>query len=399
MPRSSATRRAIRFSNPDSSRCEYGRLSGSAQTRSSDRASLARATPVAASARAATATRHSGKGEDIQRPSLARIVGQVLHGVDEALGRSAVAPVELAGDNRTGPAADSRQDRDVLLAVRAAVGDRLADDARAGLELPQRRPTLAAALFALAGTSAAAAFAAPFAYVPNEKSGTVSVIDTATDTVARTITTGGKPRGIAASPDGSILYVSEQTGNALLVIDTAGGQLRERIGLGESPEGISLSRDGALLAVGSELANGVILVGTGGAHRSAAIKVPGPNPEHAVFSPDGRWLYVSAENGAQVDVIDVAEKRVVSSVAPDGGKVYVSSGRGARVDVLDMAARRISASIPVGQRPWNMALTPDGRKLYVANGRSGTASVIDTVAGKRIADVPVGELPWGVVIR
>jgi YVTN family beta-propeller protein len=79
--------------------------------------------------------------------------------------------------------------------------------------------------------------------------------------------------------------------------------------------------------------------------------------------------------------------------------VYVSSGRGARVDVVDVAGRRISASIPVGQRPWNMALTPDGRKLYVANGRSGTASVIDTVAGKRVADIPVGELPWGVVVR
>jgi YVTN family beta-propeller protein len=121
------------------------------------------------------------------------------------------------------------------------------------------RPTLAAALFALAGASAAA----PFAYVPNEKSGTVSVIDTASDTVARTITTGGKPRGIAASPDGATLYVSEQTGNALLVIDTASGRLRERIALGESPEGISLSRDGALLAAASELANGIIVVETG----------------------------------------------------------------------------------------------------------------------------------------
>ncbi|MGZ5888150.1 MAG: hypothetical protein ACXWKI_14530 [Ramlibacter sp.] len=60
---------------------------------------------------------------------------------------------------------------------------------------------------------------------------------------------------------------------------------------------------------------------------------------------------------------------------------------------------RVSASIPVGQRPWNMALTPDGRKLYVANGRSGTVSVIDTAAAKKIADVPVGELPWGVALR
>lgn len=47
-----------------------------------------------------------------------------------------------------------------------------------------------------------AAIAAPFAYVPNEGSGTVSIIDTANDTLVGEIKAGGKPRGIAALPDG-----------------------------------------------------------------------------------------------------------------------------------------------------------------------------------------------------
>ena len=47
-----------------------------------------------------------------------------------------------------------------------------------------------------------AAFAAPFAYVPNEGSGTVSVIDTATDQVVAEIAAGKKPRGTAVSADG-----------------------------------------------------------------------------------------------------------------------------------------------------------------------------------------------------
>jgi len=59
----------------------------------------------------------------------------------------------------------------------------------------------------------------------------------------------------------------------------------------------------------------------------------------------------------------------------------------------------VLASIPVGKRPWNMALTPDGAKLYVANGRSGSVSVIDTAALQKLADIEVGELPWGVTIR
>jgi YVTN family beta-propeller protein len=245
--------------------------------------------------------------------------------------------------------------------------------------------------------------------------------------------------------------VSDQASNALLVVELVGGTVRERIGLGESPEGIDLSKDGSLLAAASEVTNGVILLETGGDKHKWTIPVPGKNPEHAAFSPDGRWLLVGAEDGNQVDIIDVAQRKVVGSVtvgkrprgiafspdgktawvacelegalyaidlaarsatphkagpfsngvavSPEGARVYVSSGRGARVDVFDVGAKRFTASIPVGQRPWNMALTPDGKKLYVANGRSGTVSVIDTATLKRITDVQVDELPWGVAIH
>ena len=67
--------------------------------------------------------------------------------------------------------------------------------------------------------------------------------------------------------------------------------------------------------------------------------------------------------------------------------------------MIDTASNTIVATIPVGKRPWNMALTPDGRKLYVACGRSNAVAVIDTGSNQKIADVPVGELPWGVVIH
>ena len=84
---------------------------------------------------------------------------------------------------------------------------------------------------------------------------------------------------------------------------------------------------------------------------------------------------------------------------PDGRRVFISNGGDASVSVLDVDSMTLVATIPVGQRPWNMALTPDGRKLYVACGRSGAVSVIDTVTLQRVAEVAVGKLPWGVVIR
>jgi YVTN family beta-propeller protein len=87
------------------------------------------------------------------------------------------------------------------------------------------------------------------------------------------------------------------------------------------------------------------------------------------------------------------------AVHPDGSRVYISNGGEASVSVIDVASNTVLATVPVGQRPWNMALTPDGKKLYVANGRSGTVSVIDTQRNVWLRDVVVGKLPWGVVIK
>src|SRR5690242_12415919 len=107
---------------------------------------------------------------------------------------------------------------------------------------------------------AVTASAAPFAYVPNEGSGTVSVIDTASDTVVAEIAAGSKPRGIAVSRDGSRVFVSDQPANALLVIDAGHRRVESSIPLGESPEGVYISPDGALFAAASEISNAVILI-------------------------------------------------------------------------------------------------------------------------------------------
>ena len=84
---------------------------------------------------------------------------------------------------------------------------------------------------------------------------------------------------------------------------------------------------------------------------------------------------------------------------PDGTRVFVSNGGDGTVSVFDVAANAFTATIPAGQRPWNMAITPDGKKLYVACGRSGTVSVIDTERNTKVAEIAVGKLPWGVAIH
>ncbi len=56
--------------------------------------------------------------------------------------------------------------------------------------------------------SAGSALGQPYAYVANLGADSVSVIDTATQTVAATIAVGDDPDGVAVSPDGRAAYVS-----------------------------------------------------------------------------------------------------------------------------------------------------------------------------------------------
>src|SRR6476660_8507329 len=79
------------------------------------------------------------------------------------------------------------------------------------------------------------AAAAPFAYVPNEGSGTLSVIDTATDQVVAEIAAGKKPRGTVIGLDGRTAYVSDQPNNQLVLVDLLARRQSGAIALGESP--------------------------------------------------------------------------------------------------------------------------------------------------------------------
>ncbi|MEK8029773.1 cytochrome b/b6 domain-containing protein [Ideonella sp. DXS29W] len=308
--------------------------------------------------------------------------------------------------------------------------------------------TLAVGLALLAGP----AQAAPFAYVPNEGSGTLSVIDVATDQVVAEIAAGKKPRGTVITVDGQRAFVSDQPNNRLVIVDLAKRQASGEVALGESPEGVGLSPDGRWAAVAIEESNDVAFVDTASNKLAYVVKVSGKNPEHAVFSPDGKLVFVSAEEGEAVNVIDMAKRQDVARIpvgarprgigfSPDGARAYVaaensdelyviytrelkvaakvkagsrsngvtvhpngkwvfvSNGGAASVSVIDAATLATVATVPVGQRPWNMALSPDGAKLYVACGRSGSVVVVDAQKHVKLAEITVGKLPWGVAIR
>src|SRR3954451_8148 len=119
----------MRFSNPSPAWLVKGRLFGSAQTRSSRAA--------AGAAKSSSAVSSLGQAEDIERPALGGGIRQVVHHAAPAIRGGGVAYVQIGRDHRARPAADAREDGDILVPVRAAIRRGLADDPGGGLELPQ----------------------------------------------------------------------------------------------------------------------------------------------------------------------------------------------------------------------------------------------------------------------
>ena len=237
------------------------------------------------------------------------------------------------------------------------------------------------AVFFLAACLPLACAGEPFAYVSNEKSGTVSVIDTQVDRVVAEIPAGGKPRGMAISRDGRRLYVSDQGANALR---RAARTVTKTIDLGESPEGVSLSPDGSLIAAASELANSVVLIDASDEHVIGTVRTARKNPEQVAWSA----CMCRPRRDSQVDVIERGSRRQITSIPvarrPRGHRLHAR--RRARLHrvrldstifVVNAVRHRVIGSIPGGQFSNGVTVSPDGERVYVSNGREASVSVID----------------------
>jgi mxaJ protein len=256
-------------------------------------------------------------------------------------------------------------------------------------------------------------------YVTNEYGGTLSVIDTATDEVVRSIPLGGRPRGVHLSPDGRRIYVAVSqpvdrppVEEGIVEVDASTGRIAARHPVGTDPEDFAVGARPDRLYVANEDAGTASVVELPSSRVVTTVPV-GTEPEGVGITPDGRWVYVTAETSNTVSVIDTQTAEVVASFlvdsrprrasfTVDGRLAFVSAEVGGSVSVVDVARRaiigRYGFSRPV-DRPVGVVPSSDGRWAYVAMGRAGTVAVLDLQDPRHpalAASIPVGGRPWGI---
>ncbi len=315
------------------------------------------------------------------------------------------------------------------------------------------------AVMGAAALGLAATAEAHMLYVSNEKDNTVSIIDTETEEVVNTIEVGERPRGITFSKDYKFLYICASDSDAVQVMDVKTGKLVADLPSGEDPEQFVLHPDNRHLYIANEDDSVATVVDTQ-THTVVAQVDVGVEPEGMAVSHDGKWAIVTSETTNMAHWIDTSKHALVDNTlvdqrpreaefTEDDDELWVSAEIGGTVSVIDVATRQIKKKITfkikgvtsdriqpvgieltkdgryafvalgpanhvavidrqnddavidyllVGRRVWHMALSPEGDRLYTTNGVSGDVTVINVESLKPLKSIKVGRFPWGAAI-
>jgi YVTN family beta-propeller protein len=226
-------------------------------------------------------------------------------------------------------------------------------------------------------------------YVPNSESASVTEIDPRTDQIVRTFPVGAEPQHVVPSWDLRTLWVTSDVGNSLTPINPVNGLPGPPVPV-EDPYNMYFTPDGRFAIVVAERLQRLDFRQPHTMALVHSLSVPCAGVDHIDFSADGSYLIATCEFGARLVKVNVAEQKVVGSLAlpgggmpqdvklsPDGKVFYVADMQAGGVWVLDGAHMRLLGFIRTGREAHGLYVSRDFRYLYVTNRGEGSISLID----------------------
>ncbi|MDF3293221.1 beta strand repeat-containing protein, partial [Streptomyces silvisoli] len=219
------------------------------------------------------------------------------------------------------------------------------------------------------------------AYVTNSTDGTVSVVDTVTNTVAATVTVGTDPLGVAVA--GTNVYVANGGDGTVSVINTLTNLVTATVTVGTVPFGVAIAGTHAYV---TNAGDGTVSVINTLTNLVTATLTVGTEPLGVVIA--GTNAYVANGGDGTVSVIDTLTNAVSATVtvgaapvgvATAGTHAYVANNGDDTVSVIDTATNTVTFAIPAGPGPFGVATTPDGSTLYITENSDNSVTVTNTV--------------------
>jgi uncharacterized repeat protein (TIGR03803 family)/YVTN family beta-propeller protein len=248
-------------------------------------------------------------------------------------------------------------------------------------------------------------------YVTNNQGNSVSVINAASGSVVATIPVQSSPFGVAFSPDQSWVYVVNGSSNSVSVINPATQTVVDTVPVQNSPVGVAMAptSNGTFAYVTNSASNTVSVIAVG-SNPTVVQTIPvGTAPRWVTVSPNSMWAYVENAGSNNVSVISVATNQVIGTISvgtspigaaftPDNSTVYVANSASNNVSVIDTQSGTVIGTVAGFSNPIQVALTTDGSSAYVTNLNANTVSVLATASNTIVGTVAVGNAPTGIAM-
>ena len=241
------------------------------------------------------------------------------------------------------------------------------------------------------------------AYVANEGSDNVVIINTATNSVTASITSGFSDiQGVSISPSGTYAYVTNcnitcafaNIPDNVVIINTATNSVTASITSGFNiPYPISFSPSGTYAYVANQGSDNVVIINTATNSVTGSITSGFSNPAGVAFSPSGTYAYVTNLNTNNVVIINTVTNSVIGSItsgfngpeevsfSPSGTYAYVTNFNANNVVIINTVTNSVIGSITSGfNEPSGVSIFPSGSYAYATNLGSSNVVIINTGA-------------------
>jgi YVTN family beta-propeller protein len=256
------------------------------------------------------------------------------------------------------------------------------------------------------------AAAGGFIYNTNSGDGTLSVIDSATDTLVKTITLpqNGVAGPVQAFPDGKNVLVLDTQNNQVLLLDPAQGhRIVQSVPLKQTPSNLAIDDDNQSVLVTTTGNQAYVLffdLDRAKAPTSKNFPVGASTGDERAAGFSGDFAAVPSNGDNNVQLINLDTGNVVTVV--DGNQPQpVAIGKAADKGVVAIVGNFASSTVTlyqlpdgtkttltgVGLSPTDIALDADLHRAYLTMAGSNQVAVVDYLARSVVGLVAVGDRP------
>lgn len=243
-------------------------------------------------------------------------------------------------------------------------------------------------------------------------SNSVTLINTATNTIRGRIYVGRSPHEAFFTPDGRELWVTVRGENYVSVIDPVQKKEIRRIELANGPGMTIFGPDGKYAFVCSSFTPELAVIDTASHEVVKRLRQVSPFCPNIAVSPENDEVWITLKDVGKVQVFGAKppfEQRAVLETGPitnhvnfvnnaRGKFAYVTIGGPNQVKVFRRGATpELVATIPVGSLPHGIWPSGDGSRVYVALENGDQAAAIDTLTNRVTANIPIGQTTQALV--